>query len=310
MDKACVVSLNISEKKGVIKKPVKKIEFTKTGIKGDAHSGKWNRQVSLLSSESILGFQDKLKREIKYGEFAENITTKDIDLKLLKPLDTLLIGKTELTVTQLGKKCHGSNCAIFQEVGDCVMPSEGIFARVKKSGVIKPNDSIVHKPKKYKVRVITLSDRASQGIYEDKSGKLLTGLLKKYFEQEGRKIEIDYQLIPDKKKKLYQLLKDSVKLKFDIIITTGGTGIGVSDITPDVILKFIDKEIPGIMEFIRHKHGIEKPRALISRSVAGIKDKTLIFSLPGNPKAVIEYFEEIKKHFFHLSYMLNKLDIH
>lgn len=310
MDKAIVASLNISEEKGVIKKPVKTIELTKTGIKGDAHSGKWNRQVSLLASESIKGFQDKLKREIAYGEFAENITTKNLDLKLVKPLDSLRIGKTHLVITQLGKKCHGANCAIFQEVGDCVMPSEGVFARVKKQGVIKTDDEIIYNPRKFKVKVITLSDRASQGVYEDKSGKVLINLLEKFFDQENRNVRIDYQLIPDKKKKLKQLLNDSVNSKFDILITTGGTGIGRKDITSDVMATFIDKEIPGIMEYIRHKYGEEKPRALISRSIAGIKNRTLLFALPGNPKAVVEYFEEIKKHFFHLIYMLHGLDVH
>ena len=133
MDKGVVVSVNVSKEKGIIKKPVNRIELNKKGIKGDAHAGNWNRQISLLASESIAGFQKKLNREIAYGEFAENITTKNIDLKNLKPLDLLIIGKTKLEVTQLGKKCHGTNCAIFKEVGDCVMPSEGIFARVKKN---------------------------------------------------------------------------------------------------------------------------------------------------------------------------------
>lgn len=310
MSKAFVVSLNISKTKGVIKKPVEKIEFTKNGIKGDAHAGKWNRQVSLLASESISEFQNKLKREIAFGEFAENITTKNIDLKYVNPLDVLQIGKTKLIVTQLGKKCQGKNCTIFQEVGDCIMPAEGVFAKVKKKGEVKTNDEVIHFPRIFKVRVITLSDRASEGVYEDKSGNILINLIKKYFEKQERIVKVDYQLIPDKVKKLHELLKDSVRSKFDIVITTGGTGVGPKDITPDVFLDFIDKEIPGIMEYIRQKYGVEKPRALISRSLAGIKSKTLLFALPGKPKAVVEYFEELKAHFFHMIYMLHGLDIH
>ena len=83
---------------------------------------------------------------------------------------TIEIGDVELEITQIGKKCHGSGCAIFNEVGSCVMPKEGIFARVLKHGSIKAGDEVIYKPKVYKIQVITLSDRAYKGEYEDRSG--------------------------------------------------------------------------------------------------------------------------------------------
>ena len=96
----------------------------------------------------------------------------------------------------------------------------------------------------------------------------------------------------------------------DIIITTGGTGIGPRDITPEVMQKFIKKEIPGIMEMIRWKYGVEKPAALISRAMAGVNHKTMLFALPGSVRAVNEYMTEILKHLEHLIYMIEGVDRH
>jgi len=109
---------------------------------------------------------------------------------------------------------------------------------------------------------------------------------------------------------LEKLLKEARKDQVDIIITTGGTGIGPRDITPDVVKPFIDKEIPGIMELIRFKYGSVKPNALISRAIAGVMSGTLIYTLPGSVKAVEEYMTEITPTLRHSIYMLHNLDAH
>jgi MOSC domain-containing protein YiiM len=142
MSKIKVLSVNISEKKGVIKKPVDQIVITETGIEQDAHAGDWHRQISLLSKESIDSFEKVLGRKLEFGEFAENITTEGITLYTMKPGDKLNIADVELEVTQIGKKCHGDGCAIFSQVGKCVMPKEGIFAKVIKTGSVKAGDEI------------------------------------------------------------------------------------------------------------------------------------------------------------------------
>ncbi|MDD6918846.1 MAG: MOSC domain-containing protein [Peptoniphilaceae bacterium] len=136
-----VISVNISEKKGTIKSPVPQIELRKNhGIVGDAHAGNWHRQVSLLAVESL----EKMKETIpslKPGDFAENIMTEGISLHTL-PIGTLLsIGECELEVTQIGKECH-KGCEIRNITGECIMPTEGIFAIVKKEGFIYPEDNI------------------------------------------------------------------------------------------------------------------------------------------------------------------------
>ncbi|MEE4196803.1 MAG: MOSC domain-containing protein [Bacteroidales bacterium] len=146
MTKAKVISVNVSEKKGVIKKPVQEIEINGKGVAKDAHAGDWHRQISLLARESIDKFKEVLGRPLDYGEFAENITTEGITLYTMNPGDRLKIGDVELEVTQIGKECHGAGCAIFTQVGKCVMPKEGIFAKVIHPGVIKPGDEIIHLP--------------------------------------------------------------------------------------------------------------------------------------------------------------------
>ena len=137
-----VISVNISTEKGTIKTPVPEISINVKGVSGDAHAGDWHRQVSLLAKESIEKWENQACRKVNYGEFAENITTEGIVLYETTPGDRLIIGEVELEVTQIGKKCHGAGCAIFNEVGNCIMPKEGIFAKVIKTGSIKAGDEI------------------------------------------------------------------------------------------------------------------------------------------------------------------------
>jgi molybdopterin adenylyltransferase len=308
--KVAVLSVNISEKKGTIKKPVDSIELNSKGVANDAHSGNWHRQVSLLAKESVDKFSIKAKRKIDFGEFAENITTEGILLHHTAPLDRFLFGDLELEVTQIGKKCHGDNCSIFREIGNCVMPKEGIFCRVLKDGNLKAGDVLVYHPRIIKTLIITLSDRASRGEYEDKSGPLLEKLAEDFFKSKNRHYHIDKMIIPDQEEDLSKLLKKAQKENYDAVFTTGGTGIGPRDITPDVVKKHLTKEIPGIMELIRVKYGMEKPNALVSRGIAGVMNKTLVYTMPGSPKAVNEYCSEIFKTVEHSLYMLNELDLH
>ncbi|WP_311537615.1 MOSC domain-containing protein [uncultured Anaerococcus sp.] len=136
-----VISVNISEKKGTIKTPVPSIALKKNhGIIGDAHAGNWHRQVSLLAIESLNKMKEKIP-SLKPGDFAENIMTEGISLHIL-PIGTILeIGECELEVTQIGKECH-KGCEIRNLTGECIMPTEGIFAIVKKEGEIFPEDKI------------------------------------------------------------------------------------------------------------------------------------------------------------------------
>ena len=305
-----VISVNISLEKGTIKKPVSSIDLCDIGVKSDAHSGHWHRQVSLLGVESFRKFEELANRTIAYGEFAENITTEGMLLYECTPLDRFVGKDVILEVTQIGKKCHGDACAIYREVGNCVMPKEGIFAKVISNGKLKMGDELEYVPKIYKVAIITLSDRASAEIYPDKSGPMLKSILQEHFDQNRMNGEIQMTILPDSESLLHDSINSFIEEKYDIIFTTGGTGISSRDITPDVIKPMLDKELPGIMDYIRMKYGSEKPAALLSRSIAGTIGKTLIFALPGSVKAVQEYMLEINKSLNHLIYSVNDLDLH
>ena len=137
-----VIAVCTSEAKGFQKKPVSEIEVIEDwGIKGDAHAGKWHRQVSLLSYDKIEEFRAR-GAEVADGAFGENIVVEGFDFAKL-PVGTKFRCKdVVLELTQIGKKCH-SGCEIFKKMGDCIMPREGVFTKVLHGGIIRPGDELV-----------------------------------------------------------------------------------------------------------------------------------------------------------------------
>jgi MOSC domain-containing protein YiiM len=130
-----ILSINISEKAGEQKTPVQSAVLRPDhGIEGDAHAGTWHRQISLLADEDVDTMRGK-GIELSCGDFAENITTRGVELSAIPVGSRLYMGEAVLEVTQHGKECH-HDCAVYQQVGDCVMPRKGIFARVISGGTI------------------------------------------------------------------------------------------------------------------------------------------------------------------------------
>jgi MOSC domain-containing protein YiiM len=142
MQNARVIAISISEKKGEKKVNLDQGTLREGhGLEGDAHAGEWHRQISLLATESIARIQAK-GLAVSAGDFAENITTEGIELWRLPVGTRLQVGSgVLLEVTQIGKTCH-QRCAIFHQVGDCVMPREGIFAKVLTGGIVSPGDRL------------------------------------------------------------------------------------------------------------------------------------------------------------------------
>ena len=130
-----ILSINVSERTGTKKTPVEFATLRPAhGIEGDAHARDWHRQISLLADEDIDRMRGKGVR-LDFGDFAENITTRGVDLCSLPVGTILFLGEAELEVTQIGKECH-HDCEIFKTIGDCVMPRKGVFAKVVKGGRI------------------------------------------------------------------------------------------------------------------------------------------------------------------------------
>ena len=165
-------------------------------------------------------------------------------------------------------------------------------------------------PDRIRFAVVTLSDRASRGEYEDLSGPAITALINEYFAARSIPVDIENIIIPDDPKRLSALILSYRERNLEVIFTTGGTGLGPRDFTPDVVKPLLDKEIPGVMEMIRVKYGMEKPAALVSRSIAGVTAKTLVYCLPGSRKAVAEYCNEILPTIIHSIKMILGIDDH
>ncbi len=305
-----VVSVNISERKGTVKRPVPEVRVDGEGLVGDAHAGRWHRQVSMLSQDSIDRFADAMKLQLAPGAFGENIDVRGVDFTDVAILDCFRIGEVKLEVTQIGKECHGDDCAIYRQAGRCIMPTEGIFCRVLHCGVLHPGDCGEYLPRPLRFRIITLSDRAHAGEYEDRSGPRVRELLEAFVADTHWHPEIETLLLPDDADKLRTELVSARDAGVDVVLTTGGTGVGPRDIAPETVAGVCEKLIPGIMEGIRIKFGGQNPRALLSRSVAGVCGGMLIYALPGSVRAVEEYMGEVLLTLEHLLLMLHALDVH
>ncbi len=305
-----VVSVNISDEKGTSKRPVDAIVMDEEGILGDGHRGPHHRQVSFLDTGSIDRFAEKAGREFAPGEFAENITTRGLDFTCISVFDRIRIGEVDLEVTQIGKECHGDVCAIFREVGACVMPKEGFFCRVETGGTVRSGDVLEHIPETLVLRVVTISDRVSRGEAEDRSGPKIVSMLNGFFEKKPWRVKVGTSVVSDDADRIEAELITARDAGADVIVTTGGTGVGPRDVTPDVVGRLADKTIPGVMEHIRLKFGADKPNALLSRSVAAVCGTTLVYALPGSAKAVEEYMGEIFRTLEHTILMLRKVDAH
>ncbi len=280
-----IKAICISEKRGTPKYPIKEADITEDwGITGDAHGGKWHRQISLISYEKVREFAD-----VEYGAFGENIVTEGIDLSSLDVGTRLIAGDVVLEITQIGKDCH-SHCEIYKRMGDCIMPREGVFARVIKGGHIKVGDDILtNKHSILTVGVITLSDKSYRGEREDKSGPIIADMLA----NEGYDV-VERLLLPDDRAMLEnELIRLSDQRQLCLILTTGGTGFSQRDITPEATITVCNRMARGISEAMRAYSMTITKRAILSRGESGIRGKTLIVNLPGSPKAVKECLEYI-----------------
>ncbi|MCI9510848.1 MAG: MOSC domain-containing protein [Oscillibacter sp.] len=282
-----VIAICTSDVRGIQKAPQDSAFFEKDwGIQGDAHAGNWHRQVSLLGAEKIEQFNAK-GAGVKPGAFGENLVVEGFDFRAL-PVGTLLrCGPVLLELTQIGKECH-SHCEIYKKMGDCIMPREGVFARVLEPGTIRIGDEMVlearRSPRPWQAAVITLSDKGAAGLREDKSGPVIARRLR----ENGYDV-VEQLLLADEPEPLKeQLTRLADQRQLDLILTTGGTGFGPRDTTPEAVLAVSHRNAPGIAEAIRAASMAITPRAMLSRGVSVIRGKTLIVTLPGSPKACAE----------------------
>ena len=282
-----VLAVCVSGVRGIQKKDVNSGYFsTDWGIDGDAHAGHWHRQVSLLSSDKIDAFNEKGAGVIP-GAFGENLVVEGFDFRAL-PVGTLLrCGEVLLEMTQIGKECH-SHCEIYKKMGDCIMPREGVFARVLEPGTITVGDEMTieqrTEPRPWQAAVITLSDKGARGERKDESGPAIA----KRLTENGYEV-VEQLLLADEPNALKNaLIRLSDQRQLDLILTTGGTGFSPRDNTPEATLAVATRNAPGIAEAIRAASMRITPRAMLSRAASVVRGRTLIINLPGSPKACME----------------------
>lgn len=301
-----ILAICISERRGTQKHRVASAKLIKDwGIEGDAHAGKWHRQVSLLSAERVDEFRAK-GADVSDGAFGENIVAEGFDFKNLPVGTVFRCGDAVLEMTQIGKQCH-AHCEIYKVMGDCIMPREGVFAKVICGGEIhvgdtleiiggaadcnsKESDTECESPaaagegKALLAAVITVSDKASRGEREDLAGPAAEKILEAHGYEVAHK-----EIVPDEQPMIEAALKMCADEKhIHLIVTSGGTGFSVRDVTPEATAAVCTRMTPGIAEAMRYESLKVTKKAMLSRAAAGIRGTSLIVNLPGSPKAVRE----------------------
>lgn len=278
---AYITSVCRSERRGTAKRNITGgVLVENFGLEGDAHGGNWHRQVSLLSQDRIDAFNARGAGVIP-GAFGENLAVAGLELRTLPVGCRLRVGERALLeITQIGKTCH-SSCEIAQRMGECIMPKEGIFARVLRGGPVAVGDEV---RVVWRAAVLTISDKGAAGAREDRSGPAVCALA----EQHGYHV-VHTQIIPDEFDAIAQALRALCdEDRADLILTTGGTGFAPRDVTPEATESVLIRRAPGIAEAMRAGSMAITPRAMLSRATAGIRARALVVNLPGSPKGAAE----------------------
>ncbi|WP_423128217.1 molybdenum cofactor synthesis domain-containing protein [Gaoshiqia sp. Z1-71] len=305
-----IVSLNRSENGKLTKTPLENIRWNDGEAFNDSHGEPHRLQPEKPEHETTGTFTGSTGDVINRGNSTVIIGLRGLTMTNVHPLDQFVCGTVQLEVTRTGAITPGADCVVVRETEPASLPPEGISCRIIKGGELRTGDEIRFQPKEFTILVITLSDRCYSGSLEDTGGPMVVQKIRSLMDTNDRKSKIETAILPDEPKLIAKKMKSAFENNYDLIVTTGSTGIGPRDIAPETIKPLLDKEIPGIMDRIRIKYGAEKPNALISRAIAGTKSKTLVFAIPGSLRAVNEYMEEINQIIFHCFDMLYAIDHH
>ncbi len=292
MQAGTILHVCLSPRKGIAKTAVATATLiAERGMEGDVHAGDWHRQLSLLDEAEIETMRVK-GLDLAPGAFGENLVIRGLELGDLGIGSRLRAGDVELEITQIGKVCH-SRCAIYDRVGDCIMPRAGIFARVLRAGEIAPGLPIeiaeLVPRSAIQVGVLTVSDSRAAGRAEDTTGPAVARLVS---DRLGAHVAWS-GVVADEAGDISDTLRNLAERNLDLAITAGGTGFGPRDVTPEATRAVIDREAPGLAEAMRAASLAVTSHAMLQRGVCGIRGAMLIVNLPGSEKAAVENLTEI-----------------
>lgn len=287
MNRGTILHVCVCSRKGTAKEAVPQAVLLEDhGLEGDAHAGAGHRQVSLLNEADIEAMKSK-GLSLQPGAFGENLVVRGIDLAAVGVGSRLRAGDAELEITQIGKLCH-SPCAIYESAGECIMPRDGVFARVVKGGSVAPGlpIEVISEIPRHVIQagVLTISDRCAAGAAQDTAGPAVAEALEKELQARVSWTGI----APDEEAMISDALKNIADRNFDLMVTTGGTGCGPRDVTPEATRLVMDREVPGLAEAMRAASFRKTPHALLQRGVCGIRGSTLIVNLPGSKRGALE----------------------
>lgn len=297
-----LTGLSLSEAKGAPNTVQTQLELTPAGITGDRHGAKPLRQVSLLDAQLARDLMASPGHDAS-GVHKEHLRIEGLQGLPIRVMDRLHFGEVVLEVTRLPRKAGGGR-------ETCIVGTHGYFARILHGGSLRTGQTGTWQRRTLSARILTLSDRASAGVYEDRSGPAVLESLRSFCAAQAWSLEAQCALLPDDPSMLESTLLEAIAAHAMVVFTTGGTGVGPRDTTPEVVLRLADRSIPGIMEHIRHKYGTANPLARLSRGVVAQCGTTLIYTLPGSTKAVAEYMAEIPDTLEHLLLTLQGLEAH
>lgn len=287
VQRGMIKAICASSEKGTAKRPMKEATLKANwGIEGDAHAGTWHRQISLLSADTVDAF-NRQGANVADGDFGENLLAYGLDFPCLPVGTALVCGDVVLRMTQIGKVCH-SGCDIQKRMGKCIMPTEGAFARVLHGGILRPGMPIEAYTAQ-RVFILCASDKGYAGERKDESTPTLHHLVT----EEGYEV-VGTALLPDDRGQLSALMAricDSYTA--DLLLTTGGTGLSLRDVTPEATIDIAERMVPGLAELMRLRSLSVTARASLSRAVCATRAQTLIVNLPGSPKAAVENLQAI-----------------
>ena len=280
-----IKSIYTGSRKGELKKRVGQANLRENyGIIGDAHAGAGERQISLLAEESIARLRGR-DEKVGAGNLMENLRTTGIELTSLLVGTKLEVGRTVLLeISEIGKH-SGKPIKVFAMPEGCLLPLNGVFAKVLRGGTVREEDRIeIVADTPITAGILIISDRSSRGERPDKTGPLIKECL-----NELKITPVRYKIIPDEEEYISLVLSSwTDQGGVDLILTSGGTGFFSRDVTPEATKRILDKDVPGLSEMMRTEGAKSTKRAYLSRGVAGIRKKTLIINLPGNPQGARE----------------------